>query len=177
MRVRTVVSAAIAVAVSGLVALASIGMQGQEKARIAALDAAAAAGDPVRFARALGPRIEAVLQPARNPVTGLIDKVETLTIRIDLEPVPSGNRAAREAFGRRVAELVPAVLDRFPSVEYVDVRGTARMVDVRGRESVEEVLRAGFHRPDVGDVNWPKVRPENVFALANLAAIHPRLRD
>lgn len=146
-----------------------------QRARATELQAAVAAHDPVRFAKALIPGAEATFESDRNPQTGLIDRFSTLTVQYSIDPVPSSNVVARDQFFRHVVEIVPAILGNFDTIEVIEVKGTAEMVDIRGHESIEEVAGVILVRSNVLDVNWPKVKPENVPLLANRHFLHPRL--
>ncbi len=155
--------------------LAGAQSEREKKAQSLELQQAVAANDPVRFAKALVPGAEAAFEGNRNPQTGLIDRFSTLTVTYSLDPVPDRNWLARNAFFRRVSEIVPAVFERFDHIEVVAVKGTAMMVDVRGHERLDEVASVTFARSNSRGVNWPNVKPENVPRLANKHYLHPRL--
>lgn len=155
--------------------LAGAQSEREKKAQSLELQQAVAANDPVRFAKALVPGADAAFEGNRNPQTGLIDRFSTLTVTYSLDPVPDSNRLARNAFFRRVSEIVPAVFERFDHIEVVVVKGTAMMVDVRGHERVDEVASVTFADSSSRGVNWPNVKPENVPRLANKHYLHPRL--
>lgn len=146
-----------------------------KKARAAEQQAAVAANDPVRFAKALVPGAEATFESDRNPQTGLIDRLSVLTVTYSIDPVPSSNRLARNSFFRQVTEIVPAVFNHFPKIEVVVVSGTAKMVDPKGHEKIEEVANVTFVHSIFNDINWPNVQPENVPVIANKHYLHPRL--
>lgn len=146
-----------------------------QRASAAEQQEAVDANDPVRFAKTLVPGADVMFESDRNPQTGLIDRFSTLTVKYSIDPVPSSNRLARNAFFRRVAEIVPAVFKQFPKIEVVVVGGTAKMVDIRGHEKVEEVASVTFVHSVFNDINWPNVQPENIPLIANKHYLHPRL--
>ena len=98
--------------------------------------------------------------PASSLLFGLVSYASAMTDR---------------SFNDVTKQLVPAVLDRFPQFQSIDVIKTTDLIDIRGHESHGPWLKASFRRENSATINWPKVQNDNVHLLADEFWAHPSI--
>lgn len=79
------------------------------------------------------------------------------------------------SFHDHVSDMVSKIFEKFPDIETINVSAIATLVDMRGNETKEQVLGAGFTRRNAATINWKNVKPDNIPLLANSYYEHPSM--
>lgn len=70
------------------------------------------------------------------------------------------------AFNLDVYKLVPALFQRFPQVNAVEITGIGKFTSIRGQESEQPFMRVTFTRSNSATIKWDKITFDNVPKLA-----------
>ncbi|MGD0026886.1 MAG: hypothetical protein ABSC37_20075 [Xanthobacteraceae bacterium] len=102
---------------------------------------------------------------------------DTLAVTINLDPYSLTHWTMVLLFEEKTMRIVPAVFDRFPAIERIEITGYAPFQDVRGNRSSEPALKIAFTRANASTVHWPNMNFDDVPKVADSFWEHSSLRD
>lgn len=77
----------------------------------------------------------------------------------------------------KAIRIVPALLQRFPGIDEVDLRLRTGFQDRRGNRSQQDAVRVVFTRKNAATIRWENMLRDDVKRVADRYWVHPGARD
>jgi hypothetical protein len=75
-----------------------------------------------------------------------------------------------------VSRYVPAVLAANPEIDHIEFLLRSQLIDVRGQESIDQMLRLRMTRQNAATINWEKFSPDDLPRVADFYWEHRLLK-
>lgn len=122
-------------------------------------DKIAVTNDPGDLARLIINSSDASLIAAREG--------RTLKIKYKIDPWALTKGTMKSTFERQTKEIVPAIFDRFPDIDDIQITVDAQFQTIRGDEYRSPILRIEFTRRNAATVHWNKVPYDSLPLIAD----------